>query len=163
MTLPGLIPGGPFLGKYQCVPQGNTLSLRVCIVGCILNYFMPLSRPCPNPTHNLTLLIMHCTNAPVHELKRGQGEKKRHENSVACSSVTKGDPLLKIGAMYVVPAPVHNNFSLSAGNSPMLCYNASLCFFLAALSFPSTTNCKRCTSFCASLLCLVSVWVFSSS
>ena len=45
-------------------------------------------------------------------VRLGQGEQKRHENSVACSSVTKGDPLFNIGAMYVVSAPVHNNFGI---------------------------------------------------
>ena len=36
----------------------------------------------------------------------------RHDNSVACSSVTKGDPFFNNDAMHVVPAPVHNTLGI---------------------------------------------------
>ena len=43
-----------------------------------------------------------------------------HENSVACSIVTEGDPLFKIGAMYVFPSPVHNNLGIVGKSSQEL-------------------------------------------
>ena len=56
--------------------------------------------------HELVEDATEYANLECEHVRLGQGEKKRHENSIACWSVTKGHPLFNIGSIYVVPAPV---------------------------------------------------------
>ena len=113
--VPGRIPGGPVLGKYQSVSPFQFVDGRVGAIGAMHPKYREIVGWIWAGTRQRHEIVEDAANYADLERERvrlGQGEKKRHENSVACSSVTKGDPLFNIGAMYVVPAPVHNNLGI---------------------------------------------------
>ena len=96
-------PGGPVLGKYQSVSPFQFVDGRVGAMHPKYREIVGWIWAGTRQRHEIVEDAANYADLERERVRLGQGEKKRHENSVACSSVTKGDPLFNIGAMYVVP------------------------------------------------------------